>query len=252
MIISHKYRFIFIHCRKVAGSSMKVALARHLGPNDIVIGSLNEILDAGLSAPGALKPILGRLDVRAVALAARLMGKTWPEAQNIAVKRYFSRFLGSNPPHPPASRVRAFLGSDWDGYRKFCFTRNPFERVASDYNWRKRMLRREFSFEEYVSALEKPAASSGIVHDGAITNWDMMSIDGKLIADHVGRYERLESDFTRILSDLGVPQTELGMEKVTGGRQRSDYSKLYSSELRQRVQRLFAPELDAFDYSFPY
>ena len=44
MIISHKHKFIFLHSRKCAGSSMEVALNKYLGPNDIQIGSWTETL----------------------------------------------------------------------------------------------------------------------------------------------------------------------------------------------------------------
>ncbi|KAF0279150.1 hypothetical protein BA897_00025 [Spiribacter roseus] len=231
---------------------MKVALTRHLGPRDIVIGSLNEIIGSGQKIPPGLLPVLKRPKMRAVALGARVLGKSWPEAENIAVKQYYSRRLAPNPPHPPAAAAAAFLGEVWGTYRKFCFTRNPFERVASDYNWRKRMLRRYFTFEEFIGALENPVASGGIVHDHAVTNWDMMSIDGRLVADHVGRYERLEEDFSDMIASLGLPDTPLGREKATAASNRSTYGALYTPALRARVEALFAPELEAFGYGFPY
>lgn len=252
MIVSHQHQFVFLHCRKVAGSAMKVALAPHLGPRDIVIGSLNEILDAGQSAPAGLQKVLRRPGVRVAAAGARLLGKSWPEAQNIAVKRYFSRYLGPNPPHPPAHKVAAYLGEDWAEYRKVCFTRNPFERVASDYNWRKRSLKRDFSFEAFVSALEEPDANSDLVHANAVTNWDIMSINGKLVADFVGRYEQIEEDFARMVEELGLPATSLGREKATSTSTRRTYDALYTPALRDRVAALFAPEIDAFGYDFPY
>src|SRR5438552_19056899 len=36
MILSHKYRFIFIKTAKTAGTSIEVFLSRHCGPQDIV------------------------------------------------------------------------------------------------------------------------------------------------------------------------------------------------------------------------
>ena len=39
MIVSHKYRFIFVKTRKTAGSSIEAALFPHLGPYDIITGS---------------------------------------------------------------------------------------------------------------------------------------------------------------------------------------------------------------------
>lgn len=251
MIVSHEYRFILIHCRKVAGSAMKVALSRHLGPRDIVIGSLHEIILAGIEAPPALQSILNRPFARAITVGACLFGRTLPEAQNIAVKQSFRRALGLDPPHPPATRAAAFLGADWDRYTKVCFTRNPFEQIASDYHFHRRVVRRAFTFDEFVAAQENPAADADL-NGNAVTNWDMISIDDRLVVDHVGRYERLEADFADIVRRLDLPETPLGREKMTGARERKDYAALYTPEIQARVERLFARELRAFDYSFPY
>ena len=36
MIISHRHKFIYLKARKVAGTSVEVALAQHCGDGDIV------------------------------------------------------------------------------------------------------------------------------------------------------------------------------------------------------------------------
>ena len=51
MIISHKHEFIFIHTRKTAGSAIKCSLAKYLGPDDIVVGSINEYFEKNLPVP---------------------------------------------------------------------------------------------------------------------------------------------------------------------------------------------------------
>jgi hypothetical protein len=251
MIVSHTHRFIFIHCRKVAGSSMKVALAPFLSGRDIVIGSLNEIIESGTAVPPQMRRILRRPDVAALAVAARLLGKSWPEAQNIAVKRHFSRQLGANPPHPPAEVAARFLGSDWDRYAKFCFVRNPFERAASDYFWRRRTTGRQFTFLEYLTALRDSPHDSPLVHADGTSNWDLISIGGRLAVDLVGRFETLEEDFASICERIGLPRLRLNAAEKSGA-PRAEYGTLYGSREQALVGELFAAELAQFGYDFPY
>jgi hypothetical protein len=251
VIVSHRHKFVFVHCRKVAGSSMKVALAPYLGDSDIVVGSLNEIIKSGQPAPPAVARILRKPRVQATALAARAMGKTWPEAQNIAAKKYFARFLGENAPHPPAESARAYLGDAWDSYRKFCFVRNPFERTASDYHWRRRSTGQDFSFSEFLLALKNRDDSRRFIHSRGVSNWDMIAIDDELQIDLVGRYESLDKDLMRITAALGLPSISLGSaEKATA--KRSDYGALYGPDERRMVEEMFACEIDRFSYDFPY
>jgi hypothetical protein len=42
MIISHKHRFIFVHCCKTAGSSVACSLSRYLGPNDLQFSAITD------------------------------------------------------------------------------------------------------------------------------------------------------------------------------------------------------------------
>ena len=68
MIISHKHKFIFMHSRKCAGSSMEVMLNKHLGPNDIQIGSWPETILAGGSMNNRLSDRARRVDTKDLAV----------------------------------------------------------------------------------------------------------------------------------------------------------------------------------------
>ena len=230
---------------------MKVALAPALGGDDLVIGRLNELLAAGIEPPPVLQHLLGRPGPRLITAAAQLCGKSRHEAANIAVKRHYRGKLGPNPPHPPAAVAARFAGAAWDDYTKFCFVRNPYERVASDYFWRRRSTGKTFGFKDFLQALARGHESGGILHKGIVSNWDMMTIDGKMIVDRVGRYETLHEDFHQIVEQLGLGGLSLKSAEKRGSSHAS-YGELYGPEERALVAEIFRPELEHFGYEFPY
>ncbi len=101
MISSHRHKFVYLKARKVAGTSVEVALARHCGEGDIVtpIGSFNPKWDEEEYAhPGRMR-------------------------------RGYRR-------HSPLISVRRRVGQTlWDTYFKFAVVRNPWDLVVSQYHW---------------------------------------------------------------------------------------------------------------------
>jgi hypothetical protein len=251
MIISHEHRFIFVHCRKVAGSSMKVALAPFLGPQDLVVGSVHEVMAAGIRLPRATRRMLRHPRALAYLGVALCSGRSFPESLNIGIKGYLKPRLSANPSHPSAEEAAHFVGPAWHEYFKFAFVRNPFERVVSDYLWRKRVTGASQSFSEYLALLERRDTRAKIVHDGAIPNWEMIALEDQIIMDRVGRFERLKDDFSEIMDELGLRGCALTAKAKANGKA-SDYGSFYSEGDILTVRRLFAREIETFDYRFPY
>lgn len=111
MIISHKYRFIFIHCRKVAGSAIKTTLWPHLGENDIMIGSLDEVMQRGGKLNSAAHRALFHpraLNVTRKAILEKARHGQTARYRNLvstAVKARYRHLLFRNPVHPAAVNV---------------------------------------------------------------------------------------------------------------------------------------------------
>ena len=250
MIVSHKYKFIFIHCRKVAGSSIKVALAPHLGEDDIVIGSMNEILQAGIKMNRAARRTLCRPLPLLHAAAARISGRTWPESANIGIKSFYRPKLSVNPPHPTASEIASYFAREWETYFKFAFVRNPFERTVSDYMWRRRSTGIEIPFLQFLRQLEQKTTNGSFVHRGGAQNFDMITLDGKIAVDMIGKFENLESDFNRVTRQAGIEGAVLGTRQKPGAT-KLDLKKFYGPEEIDIVTRLYEPELNAFGYDLP-
>lgn len=69
--------------------------------------------------------------------------------------------------------------------------------------------------------------------------------------DYVMRFEALQSDFSQVLSVLGLSQVrELPLVNRTKGRMR-EFGPYYPPDLRRRVQWVFGPYMRQWGYSFP-
>jgi len=130
MVISHKFKFIFIKTAKTAGTSIEVFLSRHCGPDDI------------------LTPIVPPLKPH--------------RARNYADQGF------SN--HMTAREVRTVVSSEiWDNYFKFCVERNPWDKTLSHYHMMKYRAGGTLTLEEYFSRgrfsqnIEKYTDSAGNV-----------------------------------------------------------------------------------------
>lgn len=136
MIISHKHRFIFLHNRKTAGSSVAVSLSRYLGPDDLQLSAIPETVAEGI-------PLSSRVVTEANAKAfhllpaVRLMGrKIYGRVVARSIDHAYRPRLGRKPPHAPAAKVAATFPDEWKNYTKFCVVRNPWDKTVSDYFWR--------------------------------------------------------------------------------------------------------------------
>jgi hypothetical protein len=75
----------------------------------------------------------------------------------------------------------------FDAYRKVTVVRNPWDQEVSLYYWRTRNQHEPASFERFVQTARR---------QGERKNFDIYSIEGRLVADIVLKYERLADDFS--------------------------------------------------------
>jgi hypothetical protein len=120
LIISHRHKFIFLKTKKTGGTSIKIALSRLCGPEDVItrISPADEKLRQELGYPGPQNTALPAwsLGLGARAVAA-LRGKTL---------EYYN--------HAPAEFVRRHVDpAVWNGYFKFSFERDPYDKAISRY-----------------------------------------------------------------------------------------------------------------------
>lgn len=258
MIISHKHQFIFLHCRKVAGSTITTLCNRHLGPKDLQIGGWPDTIEAG-----------GKYNRRAIEIAlrnpvdlfttstkksiksARLHFDPW--TVNRLVKTYSKDKAGlPGGAHPRASSVRAFDEIAWKNYFKFCFVRNPWDHAVSDYHWRSHIRGcSHVSFKEFLRRLSDPERSDPErMRPPLRSNWDIYAIDGRVEADFVGRFESLDSDLSHVSQFLGLDLDLRSVPRAKGGIRKAEKSigEFYDEEGIDLVGRIYAEEVSEFAY----
>src|SRR5690606_4844675 len=144
-----RHRFIFLHCRKVAGSAIKRALFPTLGPDDVMIGSWHECLRHGGRLNRAARRALAHPRAWPGVLRGLLRGD-WPAAVNQGVKHFYMGALSDTPAHPTAEEIARAFPEEWASFFKFCFVRNPYSQLLSDYFWRKKVSGEDTSFRQFL------------------------------------------------------------------------------------------------------
>lgn len=83
------------------------------------------------------------------------------------------------------------------------------------------------------------------------SNWNKYAISGKLVLDYIIRYENLLPDFNDCLEILGLqPARELPTLKALVRIKGRNYREFYQGKTREKVEQLYAKEIEAFRYEF--
>jgi hypothetical protein len=228
MIISHKYKFIFLKTRKTAGTSIEIALSKFCGPDDIItpISRDDEKLRNSLGYPGSQNCRVPPDRYSAADMQKKQMtGKAL---------RFYN--------HVPACDVRRWIGPDiWDSYFKFCFERNPWDKAISRYYFDMAKFDLEISFAEYIAGVEKKLISS----------YDIYTINHQVAVDFVGRYERLDKDIEWISKKLKLPEKlDLPYAKSGYRKDNRSYTQVIEQPERDIIADICSKEITLFGYTF--
>ena len=229
MILSHKYKFIFIKTAKTAGTSIEVFLSQHCGPPDIVTPITPPVEGhQPRNYEGLINPIPEIL---------QRPGKLFSALRQTTTNR--QKFYN----HMPASEVKNRIPADiWNNYFKFCVERNPWDKVLSHYHMHAAREGGSLSLDEYLVRGKFPINSFRYTDRSGT----------KIIVDRVLRYENLLAELGEVFSQLNIPfDGTLGVAAKSEYRtDRTPYQQVFNDEQRRIVEKAFAKEIELHGYRF--
>ena len=177
MIISHKYKFIFIKTRKTAGTTIEYNISKYLGKNDIIPPSNQSVyLSQNFIYDTKISKFLKKVKLNKI---SRIFENKFSEHEHaFDLKKKINRNF-------------------FDSYFKFCVEREPVDKCISYYFMRKNSststtIKQNMTWDDFVQKKRFPVDSN------------MYSFGNKLLVDKIIKYENLENELTAILKDRGI------------------------------------------------
>lgn len=236
MIISHRHKFIFIKTRKTAGTSLEIALGDYCGSKDIVtrISLKDEKVRRKMGKKGAQNY---RLPFQRYSLS------DW---KKLMTKGRFKSFEN----HDPADKILEFIPkAEWDEYFKFCFERNPWDKMVSHYYWKKDVYNLQ-NFQEY---LDRGMNGEITGFNETLNTRDQYSLDGKVAVDKIYKFEELDDALLDISERLKLnPRLEMPKYKAKGAHRQENrhYRDLLNQSQADWIAEKFSPEIQLLNYSY--
>jgi hypothetical protein len=229
MILSHRYKFIFIKTAKTAGTSIEVFLSNVCGPQDIVTPIVPPVQGhQPRNYEGFVNPIPEILE---------RPGKLFSAFRHTMSSR--TKFYNHMPAREVKQQVAATI---WNSYFKFCVERNPWDKVLSHYHMHLARAGGALSLDDYLARGRFP------INDFRYMDRSRSNI----IVDRVIRYENLLPELGEVFAQLKIPFAgSLGV--AAKSKYRSDhrvYQQVFNDEQRRRVAKAFAREIELHGYRF--
>ena len=132
----------------------------------------------------------------------------------------------------------------WDSYYKFCFIRNPYDKIISAWNHVNRL---GASFEAYLY-LDKKCNDVEYMHVFLPQVRNIINQSGKIKIDYIGKFENLEEDFQNILKNIGIKNIIHDVSKQMNKRDHNKFYEYYNQKVLTKVNQLLSEDFALLDY----
>lgn len=218
VLVSHKYKFIYIKNRKVAGSSVESFFGKYCVDPKYNYKYVDDI-------PGKNSKF-------------GILGTRKDDKSNWKMQRWFDNG------HVEAKMIRKKLGFNrFNSYIKFCVVRNPYDKMVSlyFYNKSRKKISSNMTFKQFVKSGKK------------CNNFRVHSIRNISTCKYFIRYETLQDDVKKMCKILKIKKFDidnLPSHKNNTNRDSKSYRNYYDEETKRIVRLGHGKEFSLFGYKF--
>ena len=229
MIINHRYKFIYIKTQKTASTSIEIALSCLCDSNDI------------------LTPITPKDEEY-----RKKLGYQTATNYYIPLSKYnrndFLQFLANGKRkqfynHMACHEIKDYLGKNiYDNYYKFCFERNPYDKLIS-------LFYHHGGFNKHDSILEFIGKGELEI----IKGFDQYTINKLVAVDDIFKYENMKESLNIISEKLNLKKALEFPQKKLKSQFRdkdSDYKELINQDVKNKIDVIWAREIKLMKYEF--
>jgi hypothetical protein len=132
----------------------------------------------------------------------------------------------------------------WNTYYKFCFVRNPYDKIISAWN---HVNRFNIPFANYLLLTNK-CNDVEYMHMFMPQVRNIINEKGDIKMNYIGKFETLEEDFQKILGEIGIKQILHDQSKSMNKREHAPFYEYYDQMILNRVNILLKEDFDKLDY----
>jgi len=163
---------------------------------------------------------------------------------NTSIRKTLCPETGRENEHRAISYYAQQYPKVFDEYFKFTFVRNPWDKVVSQYEFRRDPARfpanntSNMSFEQFINNPNGRPLQNQL---------DWVTINQIIAVDWIGKFEYLQDDYNELCDILGVKRKILEHYNKT---ERRPYREYYNDKTRDIVAQIFSRDIDYFGYRF--
>jgi hypothetical protein len=132
----------------------------------------------------------------------------------------------------------------WDTYYKFCFIRNPYDRIISGWYHVNKL---NIPFSNYLNLYNK-CNDVEFMHVFMPQVRNIINEKGKLDINFIGQFENLEEDFQKVLKNIGVKDIIHEVSKKMNKREHNPFYTYFSQEGLNKVNLILKEDFKYLNF----